>query len=308
MVPVIGSVLLQLLYFWGVGESIDAGLFTVWVSSNLFLTFIFSGIGGLMMFLILKYRQKKENSHHTRKEKKNDSSWINRVIATVILVFYLITHGVLAIPVAAASPDCTKKLTPEEFLHCYDPEKEYEPDPEASVPEPVRRIPLTGEAGGTGGASGAIPLEGGTAGSANAGASLEEYYRKYPAIPPEQINELYAMCLAEACCTFEELIEAYAIETASLAVYEHETTEYPNLFLAPFQGLAGVGQDIWSFVTTEGGKGLNYLKENWNNPKKMFDDARWIYGEFQQAYQEGQHARLREKKNEAKGIVDLVWP
>lgn len=276
----------------GLGESIDAALLLTWVISNIVLTITFSAIGGLLMFLFLLNKQKKENAHHSQKVKKSDSRWIDRLISSVVLVFYLSTFVVpAALPVAAASPDCSKKkLTPEEFIGCYDPDKEYQPHSEAIVPEPKRRIPLDG---GTGGDS-----------NGNKGSSLEEYYSKYPGIPPEQINELYEMCQTTAGCNFEELLEEYENEVLTLPVYENGTPEDPNLLLATLEGLGGAGQDTWNFITTEGGKGLNYLKENWNNPKKMLDDAGNTIGEFRQAYEEGQRERLGQKGNDAKGVAD----
>jgi hypothetical protein len=290
LVPVIGSVLLQLLYFTGLGTSIDAGLLITWILSNLFLTVTFSCIGGFLMFLFLWHKQKKETTHHTQNKKKRDSRWIDRLISSVVLVFYLSAFVVPTItPLSAASPDCSKtKVTPEEFISCYDPDTEYQSHSEAIVPEPKRRIPLGS----------------GTAGSGNKVSSLKEYYSKHRGIPPEQINELYDMCQKTAGCNFEELLTEYENEVLTLPVYENETPDDPNLLLATLEGLGGVGQDTWNLITKEGRKGLNYLKDNWNNPKKMLDDAGNTIGKFRQAYEEGQRDRLGQKGNDAKGLAD----
>lgn len=150
LAPVVGSVLMQLLYFAGLGGSVDAGLLFTWIFSNLLLTCAFSCIGAIAMFMFLLRKQRKENTRPSHGGMQAGRQWIDRFISGIVLVFYLSTLVSPAIaPLSAASPDCfKKKLTPEEFIRCYDSDTAYQLHSEAIVPEPIRRIPLNGSARG----------------------------------------------------------------------------------------------------------------------------------------------------------------
>lgn len=294
LVPLIGSSLLQILYFWGIGEPVQPGLLVTWVLSNLLLTFFFSLIGAVSMAIFLFQKQKKENTQHTQKIIKSDTQWITRIVSSIVLFFYVSTLLLPGtVPVLATPPDCSKEnLTPEELIGCYDEDTDYEVRGEPVNTEPERRIPLD-------------PGSGNTSGNENNGAgtqpNLEEYYSQFPNIPPEQINELYQLCQSNAGCNFEELLNEYQNEIINLPVLENESEEDPNILLATLEGLGGAGQDTWNFITTEGGKGLNYLKENWNNPGKMGKDGLNAYLEFGVAQHEGRQERIKAKQ---KGLQD----
>ena len=58
--PLFGSLLLQSLYFAGLGKPLNLGFFLGWVFSNWVLTLVFSLIGAVGMYLYLMNKQRKD--------------------------------------------------------------------------------------------------------------------------------------------------------------------------------------------------------------------------------------------------------
>lgn len=146
LIPLIGGLVMQAIYFAGTGP-VPIDLLMPWVLSNLIIILGFSlaGIGVTQLF----FRSKRPaNSGTTPKKesgsieelKKKEALRIDRLVSCLVLTGYV--SGILLLPFShvQASP-CSKSLSPEDFITCYDPDKEYRSESESIVEPPRQRIP-----------------------------------------------------------------------------------------------------------------------------------------------------------------------
>ncbi len=170
VVPVAGSLLLQVFYFTGLDRPVPPGLLAVWVGMNILLTLCFSLAGAGLMRFVLYLQEKDISRKHENHKKKTDTRWIDRLVAIAILATYLSLNVLPAvIPVHAA--DCSKKKqSVNEFMECYDREKDYQPHTEPVV--------TWYDANG-------VPIK---QGGSHDGGNAEEYELAYYNKPEKELN------------------------------------------------------------------------------------------------------------------------
>lgn len=131
--PIIGSLLLQILYFAGIGEPVTFNLLSIWFVSNLFLTLVFAGVGAGIMRFVLFLKERDEKLKYKANKKRIDTSWIDRLVVLIMLFLYV---SVFVLPVSVLA---VEKQTVDQFMETYDPEKKYQPYAEAVISPPLQK-------------------------------------------------------------------------------------------------------------------------------------------------------------------------
>ncbi len=135
LVPIFGSIPLQVLYFSGLGEPVDVSLLLTWIISNVLITLLFAAFGSGIMRTLLYFKEKGDREEYKAHKQKTDTRWIDRLITTIVLLVYISLHVLPATLPVSAAPDCSKKKQDvDTFFECYDSEIKYQPHTEPIVP------------------------------------------------------------------------------------------------------------------------------------------------------------------------------
>lgn len=119
LAPIIGSGIVQLLYFKGIGP-MDPSLLAIWIISNIFLTSIFAIIGAICMRVFIGWQQHSQSDKKPFHRTKHDTSWIDRITTAVVLFIYSSSLLLTAVPIDAACPKGI--ISEEQLIECYEPD------------------------------------------------------------------------------------------------------------------------------------------------------------------------------------------
>ncbi len=174
--PVLGSSLMQLLYFFSVRvEAADMGVFLVYQAVSLLGVAAVAGIGYLV---VRNRRNKEEMEQKAEQEKKQFQERVKKMTAIFVLGAYLSMQLLAPVGVAAASvmSNGKTKQSVDEFFETYDTEKDYQPHTE----------PIVEYVGNSGPGAGGVAGEGARGASGSGSEEVVLAYYNQPA-PPKNI-------------------------------------------------------------------------------------------------------------------------
>ncbi len=135
--PVIGSSLMQLLYFFSVRvEVADMGVFLVYQAVSLLGVAAVAGIGAGIGYLVVRNRRNKEEMEQkARQEKKQFQERVKKMTAVLILGAFMGMQVFAPVGVAAATvmSNGKTKQSIDEFIKTYDENADYQPHTEPIV-------------------------------------------------------------------------------------------------------------------------------------------------------------------------------
>jgi hypothetical protein len=184
IVTIFPNIILQILFFWDKVHLVSSITMLILGLLNILFIVLVATIGGGIAYSIRKNKDRKEQRNKEKAEKMKDTKWMDRLISSIVLVFYLGMLIFPIIPVQASSNCASNKVDSETFVECYKPSNHYKVSSKWIYEKPKNRMPKDG-------------------------VNLQGYYQQYPDLDPELIDQLFISCSQKINCNFDDELQSY---------------------------------------------------------------------------------------------------
>jgi hypothetical protein len=186
----VGTSLLQFGYFYSGKNFIPSNIGVPLFLLNLLIVFFVSFAGALIGKTIgSKIRGKKEEQKPKQERRRSQFAESIRRLTAIVLIFYI--NAFVLVPFVSRVY-AKEKMTTDEFIQNYDPDKKYEVNPQWVYEPPKERMPKDSPVIGSGSKT------------------------QYEYLTKEQIKEIENKCQISSCNTQEELEKANNQQKTSL--------------------------------------------------------------------------------------------
>lgn len=193
LVTIPANLLLQILYFADVGPFLDTVDIIILATLNIAILAGLALLGGLVAYVLRRRREHKEHLKRQAEERKNDTRWIDRLVVSVVLVFYLAVYVFPVVQPVVAAPSCpTQNLMIDGLVECYEPDTQFSTKGTSVEPKVQRNMTLDG---------------------------AEALYEQYPEVPKEVIDNLLIQC-GSIGCDISAGVAEYKESIASIQIYD----------------------------------------------------------------------------------------